>query len=75
MTDVDTEDRSADKTKLSTEMDAVANRLHAEFDEKVGPDTVTTRLAETADRFRAAKVLTFVPVLAERYTRSALRGV
>ena len=59
--------------RLQTELDSVANRLHTEFDPALGPDAVTRQLAEVMGHFHDARILTYVPVLTERETRSALR--
>ena len=61
------------KAQLQNEMADVASRLHAVFDERVGTDSVDEQLAAVmAAGFAEAKILSFVPVLAERAAKRRL---
>jgi len=58
---------------LRAEFARVADRLHAEFDDRAGSALVDQIFTDIASRFRNAKVLTFLPVLVERDARRALK--
>ena len=60
--------------RLQVELDGVADRLHAEFDAALGTDAVAGELTDVLSRFDEARIFTYLPVLAERETRQALRA-
>jgi hypothetical protein len=60
--------------RLRAEFVQVAGRLHAEFDDRAGSVLVDQTFTTVANRFRDAKVLTFVPVLVEREARQLLKN-
>jgi hypothetical protein len=59
--------------RLQADLDGVADRLHAEFDEALGADTVTRRLADVVSSRADARILTYLPVLIESEARRALQ--
>ncbi len=58
---------------LHDEFEAMARRLHDEFDDALGSPAVEYAIAAVMEEFGEAKVLTFVPVMAERAARQRLR--
>ena len=59
---------------LHPELRDVADQLHRDFDDLIGPERVDRVLDEVAARFVDARVRTFLPLLVHRYARSDLRA-
>jgi arsenate reductase (thioredoxin) len=52
-----------------------AQRLHMEFEGVFGPETIEALLADSLKQLTAtARITTFVPLLAERFTRERLHA-
>jgi hypothetical protein len=49
-------------------------QLHEQFDQRLGARTVDECIAEVASRFANATVLSFVPLLVQRYVREELQA-
>ncbi len=59
---------------LRDEFEAMARRLHNEFDDALGSAATDAAISAVVEEFGDAKVLSFVPVLAEHEARLNLRG-
>ena len=64
-----------DETKLRRQLDSAADNLTQEFAGRVPSEDVDRYLAEEVQPFSEARVRDFVPILAERRTRSRLRSL
>jgi protein-tyrosine phosphatase-like protein/uncharacterized protein DUF3562 len=64
-----------DRLKLQKQLETAAVSLSQEFAGKVSSEDVDRYLAEELQPFTDARVQDFVPVLAERRTRSRLRAI
>lgn len=59
--------------EIDTELHAVADFVHEEFDGQLDPQVVEDCLFQVASRFDGASVRVFVPLLVRRYVREDLR--
>ena len=66
---------SDDQTKLQKQLESSAVNLTHEFAGRVPSEDVDRYLAEELQPFSEARVRDFVPILAERRTRSRLRSL
>ena len=57
---------------INPDLQNLAHRVHAEFDEQLDPLVVDECLNRVAGRFDEAKVRAFVPLLVRRYVRDEL---
>jgi hypothetical protein len=64
-----------DQHKLQRQLETAAVSLSQEFAGKVSSDDIDRYLSEELQPFTDARVQDFVPVLAERRTRSRLRAI
>jgi Protein-tyrosine-phosphatase-like, N-terminal domain/Protein of unknown function (DUF3562) len=64
-----------DRIKLQKQLETAAVSLSQEFAGKVSSEDVDRYLAEELQPFTDARIPDFVPVLAERRTRSRLRAL
>jgi hypothetical protein len=66
---------SDDQIKLQKQLESAAVNLSQEFAGRVPSEDVDRYLAEELQPFSEARVRDFVPILAERRTRSRLRSL
>jgi hypothetical protein len=59
---------------LDTDLTAVAQSLHAQYDDNLGHRTVDSEIRLVANRFDKAPIRAFVPLLVRRYAGANLRG-
>lgn len=64
-----------DDIKIRKQLESAAVNLSQEFAGRVPSEDVDRYLAEELQPFREARVRDFVPILAERRTRSRLRSL
>jgi hypothetical protein len=64
-----------DDSKLQRQLENAAVNLSKEFEGRLPPEDVNRYLAEEIAPFSDARVREFVPILAERRTRSRLRAL
>jgi len=64
-----------DEHKLQRQLESAAVSLSQEFAGKVSSEEVDRYLSEELQPFSDARVRDFVPILAERRTRSRLRDI
>ena len=64
-----------DQIKLQKQLESAAVNLSQEFAGRVPSEDVDRYLAEELQPFSEARVRDFVPILAERRTRSRLRSL
>jgi hypothetical protein len=64
-----------DEIKLRRQLESAADNLTQEFAGRVPSEDVDRYLAEEVQPFSEARVRDFVPILAERRTRSRLRSL
>ena len=65
---------AADEADLRRdEFEGMSRRLHAEFDDALGSVAIDDAISAVVEEFGDAKVLSFVPVLAEHEARLNLR--
>lgn len=65
----------SDDVKLRKQLESAASNLTQEFAGRVPSEDVGRYLAEEVQPFSEARVRDFVPILAERRTRSRLRAL
>jgi hypothetical protein len=65
----------SDEVKLRKQLESAAFNLTQEFAGRVPSEDVGRYLAEEVQPFSEARVRDFVPILAERRTRSRLRAL
>jgi Protein of unknown function (DUF3562) len=63
-----------DDVKLQKQLESAASNLSQEFAGQLSQEDVDRLLAEELQPFSEARVRDFVPILAERRTRSRLRA-
>ena len=66
--------KSAAQPPLNSDLTQVAQSLHQQYDSSLGSELVTRKIQVVADRFAAASVRSFVPLLVRRYAGAELRG-
>jgi Protein of unknown function (DUF3562) len=64
-----------DQVKLQKQLETAAVSLSQEFAGKVPSEDVDRYLSEELEPFSDARVRDFIPILAERRTRSRLRAI
>ncbi len=60
--------------EIDTELHAVADFVHEEFDGQLDPRVVDECLGQMAARFDGAQVRSFIPLLVMRYVREELKN-
>ncbi|MDQ1746717.1 MAG: hypothetical protein QOD07_980 [Frankiaceae bacterium] len=62
-------------TPIEQQLAHVAERLSAEYRDKVGPGVVRELFEQARSSYRQARVTQFVPILVDRSVRQQLRSV
>lgn len=57
---------------LDADLTAVARSLHSRYDARLSATTVDTEIQAVADRFKRAKIRSFVPLFVHRYAGGEL---
>lgn len=62
-------------SELASHVSGITDRLHTEFAGIFSPETIKRSVMDSYERFAESRVLTFVPVFLERFTRERLSAI